>query len=478
MAVLTDSTLANEAEVGATSKALRVTPYLNNLSQPVVKSAYNFTTSPGGIVLAGLSDGNATANRVGRFGSEATADVIPLMWEEFEGGTINGQRWAAANTTFAAAQTAQGYSLNPTGLFTAAAVAVLLSVKRYTRFARAPLLYRTRSKVSNFQNSQNDFGLADTVSGITQIANGAYFQMTTAGRMQAVLTTNSSDVTVPINFGTHVFDPDIAYVWDIIVDDDSVSFFIQETREGKLVGRAELNLSPKAQRMFSSTHLSAFYRGFNFTGLVPPRPLFHVISYCFLGIVDTALPKTWEEILAFNTQGSIISPTAFTQTAAYANSAEPGSATLSNTTATYANTVLGGKFQFAAVAGAATDYIVFGFSVPAPYSLVVKSIQITTWSVGAASSASVPTNLSWGCHVNAPAVTLASNSIRRFIGDQVIGVSTPIGGMASPTIRKKFAVPLVTHSGRFFDIVLRMPTGAATASQVIAGAVDIDGYFE
>lgn len=47
----------------------------------------------------------------------------------------------------------------------------------------------------------------------------------------------------------------------------------------------------------------------------------------------------------------------------HTNSTAPTSATLSNTAAGY--TTLGGRFQFAAVAGAATDYALFGFQVPA-----------------------------------------------------------------------------------------------------------------
>jgi len=47
----------------------------------------------------------------------------------------------------------------------------------------------------------------------------------------------------------------------------------------------------------------------------------------------------------------------------YANSAAPASATLSNTAAGY--TTLGGQFQFAAVAGAETDYALFAYTVPA-----------------------------------------------------------------------------------------------------------------
>ena len=81
--------------------------------------------------------------------------------------------------------------------------------------------------------------------------------------------------------------------------------------------------------------------------------------------------------------GSIVSPLAsFAQTANHANSANPSSATLSNTVAGY--TTLGGRFQFSDVAGAATDYALFAFTVPAGYKLFVTDIHVSSVVTNAA----------------------------------------------------------------------------------------------
>jgi hypothetical protein len=473
MAVITDPTGVRIMEVDAVSLAARTTLY-NTDGTPVVQSSYNFMASPAGLVVSGLSDGNAIPLRVDRFGGQAQAAIAPLIWEECEGATLNSQRWTSTVTTFVNAQTAQGINLNSTTLTTANAVNVLLSNKKLFRAGRAPLHYRTRNRVTNFANTVNDFGLADAVSGTAQIANGAYFQITAASVLQGVVTTASTDATVTITWATGSFDPTKAYVWDILVDDDSVTFLIQDTSTGQVVARGEYSQPLTGGRMFSGTHLAVFHRCFNGASGIGGAPV-HLINYVFAGFLDMAInSRSWSEILANNTQGSIISPTAFTQTQTFSNSAEPASMTLSNTVAGL--TTLGGKFQFAAVAGAVTDYLIFAFTVPAPYSLVVRSISIDAWNVGAA-VATTPTLLTWGCFANSTTASAAGNGVRRFLGAHGFAVGAAIGAGTTQIVRE-FGVPLITDSGRMFGIILRMPVGTATGSQVIAGAVDIDGYFE
>ena len=41
-----------------------------------------------------------------------------------------------------------------------------------------------------------------------------------------------------------------------------------------------------------------------------------------------------------------------------------------------------------------------------------------------------------------------------------------------------FEVPLRTDPGRLMHVIVRVPVGTATASQVISGSVTIRGYFE
>ena len=51
-------------------------------------------------------------------------------------------------------------------------------------------------------------------------------------------------------------------------------------------------------------------------------------------------------------------------------------------------------------------------------------------------------------------------------------------GAKAERISKAFRTPLHCPFNRFVHVILRMPVGTATASQVIAGMVNIEGYFD
>ncbi len=171
----------------------------------------------------------------------------------------------------------------------------------------------------------------------------------------------------------------------------------------------------------------------------------------------------------------------------YANSAAPASATLSNTAAGY--TTLGGQFQFAAVAGAETDYALFGFQVPAATisvtgrNLIIRGIWIDTVNTGAAVGATA-TLLQWSIGVGSTAVSLAqadaASTRARVVtplGFQTFAPAAAIGVQAT-RIDVNLDAPLVCEPASYVHVILKMPVGLATASQVIRGIVGFNGYFE
>jgi hypothetical protein len=457
----------------APASAARVSIYSADGSA-LSQAQMGYMATPDGVVTSGLNDSvNAVVQRADRWGNLGVNSVQPVLWEQFESTTLNTQRWVNNAVTFVTATTVTGINLNSTSLTTASAVNVNLSNKRIFRTARSPIVYKCRTRVSNYANSQNDWGLADTVSGAAQIANGAYFQVTTAGTIQCVLTTASTDTTSPLTWVSGSFNVNNFYTWDILVDDDSVTFTVQDTSTGRVVANATIKIPLAAARMFAATHLSAFNRCFC-TATPPATAPVHIASFIYLGFLDMQPNKSWSEVLATNSMGGLINPLTIAQLAQNTNSAEPSSATLSNTAAGY--TTLGGKFQFAAVAGAATDYVLFGFQVPAGLTLVVRSITIDIWNTVAA-VATTPTLFTWHLMANSATVSAASTGIRRFIGAQSLPIGA-VAGTSAAQIVKNFQVPIHTDGNRFFGILLRMPVGTATATEVFAGAVDVDCYFE
>lgn len=198
-----------------------------------------------------------------------------------------------------------------------------------------------------------------------------------------------------------------------------------------------------------------------------------------------ATNRLWPTAMTGMGLGSMTSLTA--GLANYANSAAPVSATLSNTTAGY--TTLGGQFQFAAVAGAETDYALFGFQVPAATTavtgrnLVIRGVWIDSVNTGAANGATA-TVLQWSLGAGATAVSLAQadGAAARAravvpLGYQAYAAAAPIGS-SPPRIDINLDAPIVVEPASFVHIILKVPVGLATASQIIRGVVGFNGYFE
>jgi len=177
--------------------------------------------------------------------------------------------------------------------------------------------------------------------------------------------------------------------------------------------------------------------------------------------------------------GSLTSPTTFLQLANYANSAAPASATLSNTAAGY--TTLGGQWQFAAVGAAETDFALFGFTNPTPYTFYIKRVTIAAWNMVAA-VATTATNLQWGLAFNSSAVSLATAApytpMRKAIGDMFAPITTTLSGhtFTGSPVTWEGTEPI--FPGRFFHVILKIPVGTATATEIIRGTCVVDGGFD
>lgn len=172
-----------------------------------------------------------------------------------------------------------------------------------------------------------------------------------------------------------------------------------------------------------------------------------------------------------------INPTDGSQTSNGANSAAPASATLSNTTAGY--TTLGGKFQFAAVAGAETDYALFGFQVPAGFRLFIAGVNIGPIRNTVAAVATTASVFEWALGLKSTAVSLATASLRRIqLGMQQFAIAAAIDALTANDVRRAFDPPLVAEPGEFVHLILKCSQGTATATEVFRGQADIHGFFE
>jgi hypothetical protein len=464
--------MAGLLAIETASKAARGILY-NAAGQPVTRrhNQSRDEANDEGFVLAAVNDGNYRHVRSDRFGSLASALNTSLLTEGFEGTVLPAARWAAVNTTMAAAQTAAaGLLFNSASITTVTTGYLLKSLRAFIKMQRAPLHFKARARIAHFVNAVAELGFGDAATFNGAHSNGAYWQYTSGGAVQPVLTYNGVDITGAAVSGLNAAN---FYTWDVLLDDDEAIFMVQDTSTGLIIAERSVKLPLTQAKLFAATRLSAFARLYN-TSSAPASAPQMVVSTLDVVLLDVMANKPWKEQMAEAGYGAPYQPVTQGQAAQWANSAAPASATLSNTAAGY--TTLGGLFQFAAVAGAATDYALFGFQAPAPYSFILDAVDIETWNTGAA-AATTPTLLVWGLGVDQSAVSLAGTIARVGLGAQSFPVGAAVGAKAE-RISQTFDTPLTTNPGRFLTVILRMPVGTATASEIFQGMVNLRGRFE
>lgn len=153
------------------------------------------------------------------------------------------------------------------------------------------------------------------------------------------------------------------------------------------------------------------------------------------------------------------------------------------------NITTGGQWQAAAVAGAETDFALFGYQVPTgTATLPGKTLYITGIRIGETfvqgAAVGTATVLVWGVGVGSTAVSLATadgaaavGPRRKMLGAQAFAAAAPVGTLAAG-FERQFETPIVAPPGAFVHIILKIPQGAATASLIFRGGVDINGHFE
>lgn len=339
--------------------------------------------------------------------------------------------------------------------------------------------FRARLPIALQANNVGELGLGYAATTATP-TDGVYFKINSTGELVGCVNLGGVEVT------TAAFPaptPNENNYYRIIIDQDRAEFYING------ILRGSLDAGSGAGALTFSRALPLLMRLYNSAATTGAQRL--EISDWSCITKDIARNRDWQTVQAGSELGSYIAAPGATagQTANYANTAAPASATLSNTAAGY--TTLGGQFQFAAVAGAETDYALFGFQVPAAAAaggnknLMVTGVRIETYNMGAAVGASA-TVLQWGLGIGSTAVSLATADSatagtraprRILLGVQSLAASAPIGAAATP-IDVKFPTPLFVAAGTFFHVILKMPAGLATASQIIRGTVLVNGYWE
>jgi len=443
-------------------------------------------SGPIAIPIGGYADESWLASlRVDRLGNSRQALENIVFRDNIEGATQNSQIWTNTVTTQTVTQAATGITLNANSTLTTATGAMIVSQQMFSKIAFGPLHFRARLQITSYANGQTDFGFGIPATAISTgaIPNGAYFREKSNQTVVAVVNFNSvgeTEIALTLNgpadnssgAAGNLLVNGRFYVFDIIMSDDRADFQIQDATTGAIIAYATYRVPYTAAKFNAVTHIPVFFRNCNASATLTAQQT--VIGDVVVSCKDWAINMPLAYHMPLLGQGGHMSPTAYTQTSTFANSAAPANATLSNTVAGY--TTKDGLYSFAAVAGAATDYVLFGFTVPSPYTFMCTGVYATCWNTGAI-VATTPSLLFWGLGHNGASANLSTGAhLRTAFGTHQLPVGAAIGANA-PDINVSFETPIPTFAGKNFAVILRMPVGTATASQVIQGSVAVRGFF-
>lgn len=409
------------------------------------------------------------------------------LWDDrFNGTNTNSRKYNITSTTMNTSQSGGAMALNGNSTVATAAGVYMRTYKTFPINADASLAVDFTFAMTNtpVANNEINVGLAlPGASATVALLDGVYMQIDSAGTNQLVSNFNGAITAATFAF---TWVANRVYEGRIVVSRDGAELWIDDALVAVL-DRSSDTPTAGALSLVQNLPLIAHMRNTGALGAVQKL----LVYGWSVQSQDLAMNRTLTQLLSSKGDTALSTPDSVVTAmlANIANSAAPTSATLSNTAAGY--TTLGGNFQFAAVAGAETDYALFAYQVPAlgvavpGKGFLVQGIEIDTFNMGAA-VATTATLLNWYIGIGDTAVSLATAdaatsraSHRQFLGAQSFPVGAAVGARADRSISVDFsAQPLFVEPGTYIHIILRMPVGTATASQIIRGGVTVKGHFK
>lgn len=401
--------------------------------------------------------------------------------ENFNYGAQNFNKHKYVSTTLTMTWAA-GFLNTNGGNVTTTATACQIQTYKYFPLQGSGAIYCETSLALSTNPVTNwtlDFGMfLPAAAGTSLPVDGVYFRINSTGVM-GVLNNNGTEQTTAV----FTFTPTIGrvYKYNLTINDAEVEFWIDDVLYGEVKKPTQAG-----SVMYAGSAPWAVRH--HHTGVTSGIINAKIANYA-VSMADMENNRLWATVKAGCGLSGIYYPSGATagQTANNVNSTVPATATLSNTAAGY--TTLGGSFVFAAVAGAETDYALFGFQVPVPAvgltgrSLIIRGVWIDCWNQVVA-VATTPTVMQWSLAVGSSAVSLATadGAATRLPKRTHVGVqSFPVGsvvGFMPPRVDCNLDSPLVAEPGTFVHVILRMPIGTATATETFRGAVGINSYWE
>lgn len=482
MALINGGSAASELQIS--QGGARVLLY-DASGNPIYKtnlSAYDPETTVG-MPMMGQDGDLVRIPRISQDGSFQAYGPQVVFFDAIEGATVNTDRWISTTTTMTITQAvAAGTLFNANSTVTTTTGAMLTSKTLCPLIPIGGCLrYRSRVQASaHFAGNLIEVGFGDPAAATNaQLINGVVIRKDGSGQWLGVACFNNSELlTAAIDNST--FTAAIAagayFEVEIHVYVDRAVFWIR-TAAGAVVLFENLEFDTTIGT-WGTTHLRVMNRTYNSAGTGTAVQM--RIAGTHVDMLDRlAHNKPWGEQMTSQFLDGLTNPLTFAQSANWANSAAGTTRTLANTTA--AESTLGGILVANSIAGAATDYIMFGYQVPTGYQFNLTGIRIAPPLNGVAAVATTDTVFQYFFATNSTAVSLATASVMRRAlpgyhrGAVGLAAGVPFSGNE---IDVRFANAIRIASARFLHIGCRVPVGTATATETFTWQVAIDGYFE
>lgn len=433
-----------------------------------------------GVPMVVQNDGVARLVRGDVLGSQSIARFKQMFVDLVDGAAVNTQLWTQSLGTMTVTQVMRLVTMNAGNSVASGVHAIHTSLRQFVKPLGSILRLTARVRLEwKAANAVEEAGFGNPTTTTAAVPNGAFLRVI-GSEVFAVRSFNSGEQTsaalATMGAGAGQVNPDSYYTLDVFIKDDSVRYVLQRADDSLSGQIAEAPVIDYVLRFAQGTiaewnaiSVPVFFRVYNSAITSTASRLFYS-SVC-VSLYDVDAQQPWAEQLAVTGRAALLNPASGAQLANYANSAAPGSATLSNTAAGY--TALGGQWQFVAVAGAETDYALFAFTVPTGRTLIVRRVRISSMNTVVA-VATTPTVMQWAVG-RANATTLATNSFRRTLGIQTFPVGAAVGATAADIDWEGL---ISVDSGQIFHVILKMPIGTATATEIFRGTVDVEGSFE
>jgi hypothetical protein len=453
------STSGNVAEVTA-NQEIQVRPTLTAANAGYVK-------------IADLNGNPLQLEKEGRL--DAAVEHL-LMVDQVALSNLDYRLWGSYLTTYTITTTAGYYHINNGASTAQNASGLFTTWQKFVVQKEGAIYLKMTCNPVNGGTTNKTMELGFGYNNNTALVDGACFRWGGGTTFNCILSNASAEQTTSVTMPT----ADVFHAFKIKLTADDCIFYIDN------VVVATMLISTTLAATVGNMRLPAFARVYT-VGATPALAPQLKIGPTAVSQKIFQLQRPYSALQAGLARHVSMSPvTAFAQTATHANSTDPTSATLANT-GIGAYTTLGGRYQFAAVNGAVTDYVMFVYLVPTNWRLFVTGVRISAMNTGATVTGTA-TILDWSLGVNGTALDLSTAdslaagtfATRRIpIGMHGFPVTTSIIGTSAPDVVADFsACPLMVESARYFHVIMECPVGTNTGSEIFRGDCQIQGWFE